>query len=218
MQLHEIIIFMGPPGSGKGTQTKLFSYSTGYAYFSTGALSREYAKQDSDFGKRVKSIIDKGIILPIEIIREIFVKKFESLLDSADGVILDGYPRTTEQAGLLEELMSKYGIMNLKAVFLDVDKEKLIKRLSNRKTCVNCQTMYKSDMPEYKKGVCGKCQGKLVMRADDDPSVIEKRFEEYLNKTAPVREYYENKGSLIHINGDQSIESVHKDILKAIRQ
>lgn len=187
MQLQNIIVFMGAPGSGKGTQTQLLSAKLGYEYFSTGVLSREYAKQDTDFGRRVKSIIDQGIILPIEIIVEIFTKKFESLTDK-QGVILDGYPRTIEQAKLLENLMQQYRIANIKVLFLEVDKTKLINRI-------------------IKRG---------LNRADDDPAVIEKRFDEYLIKTAPVKEYYEQKGLLIHINGDQTIEQVHQDILKAL--
>ncbi len=180
---------MGAPGSGKGTQTQLLAAKLGYEYFSTGVLSREYAKQETDFGRRVKSIIDQGNILPIDIILEIFTKKFESLAD-APGVILDGYPRTIEQAELLESLMNKYGIKNIFVLFLDVDKTKLMARLSVRKSSTD--------------------------RADDDPAVVERRFDEYVNKTAPVKEYYESKGMLVHINGDQGIEDVHKEILSKL--
>jgi len=195
MKLQNIIVFMGAPGSGKGTQTKLLAEELGYEFFSTGELAREYAKQDTELGQRIKSIIDKGIILPIDIIREIFIKKLESILDSA-GVILDGYPRTTEQADLLGELMNKYEIKNIKAIFLEVDKQHLLERISKR----------------------GQVQG----RADDDPAAVEKRFDEYLLKTAPVKEYYEARGILIHINGDQaadmneSIQKVHQEIISKL--
>lgn len=180
---------MGAPGSGKGTQTELLASKLGYEYFSTGALSREYALQDNDFGRKVKAIIDAGEILPIEIIVEIFTKKFESITDKS-GVILDGYPRTVEQAQLLEQLIQKYNIKDLKVLFLEVDKNKLLDRIAKRAAVAN--------------------------RADDDPSAVEKRFDEYINKTAPVKEYYEQKGLLAHINGDQPIEAVQQDILKAL--
>ncbi len=180
---------MGAPGSGKGTQTKLLSEKLGFEFFSTGELSRDYAKEDTDFGRRVKSFIDNGIILPIDIIREIFVKKFETILESK-GAILDGFPRTIEQAELLEELLSKYKIPNIKALFLDVDKEKLIARLTKR--------------------------AQVEGRADDDPNAMLKRFDEYISKTAPVKEYYESKGLLAHINGDQSVEEVHNEIMSKI--
>ncbi len=188
MKLQNIIIFMGAPGSGKGTQTELLAQELNYEYFSTGALSREYAKQDTDFGRKVGSFIDNGIILPIDIIVEIFTKKFESLTDKP-GVILDGFPRTIEQAQLLEAIMKQHGITNVKALFLEVDKTKLVDRI-------------------IKRG---------LNRADDDPAVIEKRFDEYLAKTAPVKDYYEQKGLLIHVNGDQPIEKVHVEIMEKLK-
>ncbi|OGE74226.1 MAG: hypothetical protein A3I07_00935 [Candidatus Doudnabacteria bacterium RIFCSPLOWO2_02_FULL_42_9] len=190
MGLQKIIVFMGAPGSGKGTQTKLLSSKLGYEFFSTGELSREYAKQDSELGQKIKSIIDQGIILPIEIIRQIFIKKFESILN-ASGVILDGYPRTIEQVQLLEELMKKYNIQNILAVFLDADREKLVKRLLLR--------------------------SELEKRADDDINAMTTRFDEYMTKTAPVKDYYERKGLLVHINGDQPIEAVQQEILEKIK-
>jgi len=189
MKLQNIIVLMGAPGSGKGTQTKLLAGRLGYAFFSTGELSREYAAQDTDLGRRIKGFIDNGIILPIDIINEIFIKKFESLTDS-DGVILDGYPRTTEQADLLEKIVTDYKIPNLKILFLEVDKQNLLDRMSKR--------------------------GALEKRADDDPEIMLKRFEEYATKTAPVKEYYEQKGVLQKINGDQSVEQVHADIISKL--
>lgn len=182
---------MGPPGSGKGTQTKLLSEKLGFAFFSTGELSREYAKQDTELGRKIKDLIDNGIILPIEIINEIFVKKLESLADSP-GIILDGYPRTIDQAQLLEEIMQKYEIKNLDILFLEVNKENLLDRMNKRAA--------------------------VERRADDDPAVMQKRFEEYTVKTAPVKEYYQQKGLLKRINGDQAIEKVHADILSQLSQ
>lgn len=190
MQLQNIIVFMGAPGSGKGTQTKLLSSKLGYEFFSTGELSREYAKQDTELGRKIKSLIDQGIILPIEIIREIFIKKFETILD-AQGVILDAYPRTIEQVQLLEELMDKYQIKNIKVLFLNVDKDKILDRIKLRST---------------QEG-----------RADDDVSVVERRFDEYITKTAPVKDYYEAKGLLVSINGDQSVEQVHEEIISKLQ-
>ncbi len=189
MNLQNIIVFMGAPGSGKGTQTELLAKRLGYAYFSTGALSREYAAQDTELGRKIKEIIDNGIILPIDIINQIFVKKFESLKDYP-GVILDGYPRTIEQAQLLESIMQKDGIQKFTPLFLEVDKQKLVDRIMAR--------------------------GSVLQRADDDPSIIQKRFEEYLVKTAPVKEYYESQGRLVKINGDQPVETVHQEIMQKL--
>ncbi len=177
---------MGAPGSGKGTQTKLLSSKLGYEFFSTGELARDYSKLDNDLGRKIKSMVDAGIILPIDIIREIFIKKFESILD-AKGAILDGFPRTLEQVELLDELMAKYSIQNIKPLFLNVDREKLMERLASR--------------------------AKIESRADDDPAAVAKRFDEYMVKTAPVKEHYESKGLLIPINGDQTVELVQEEIL-----
>jgi len=189
MKLQKIIVFMGAPGSGKGTQTKLLAKRLGYAYFSTGELSREYAKQDTELGHRIKDLIDNGIILPIDIIRQIFIKKFESLTD-APGIILDGYPRTIEQAELLKDIMAEKGIPRVHAFFLDVDKTQLLHRLSLR--------------------------APAQRRADDDPDKVEKRFDEYINKTAAVKDYYESAGLLSHVNGDQGIEAVHQEIMSKL--
>lgn len=210
MALKKIIIVLGPPGSGKGTQSKMLAEELDFIHLSTGEILREKAKEDSDLGRQIKNTIDKGIIVTDDIIRAVFVEKLESV--EKQGVILDGYPRTVGQVKILEETMAKYNIFNLKVVFLQVDKEKLLKRITGRKTCSLCQEMYKEGMPEYDKGVCSKCGGLLIVRADDDPSVVGKRFDEYNQKTAEVKDYYEQSGSLIAINGDQSIEAVHQEI------
>lgn len=206
---------LGPPGSGKGTQSKLLGKKLGYAYFSTGVLLRDIAREQSELGKKVKGFIDQGIIIPDEMMRNIFRAKVTSL-GKVKGLILDGYPRTLGQVGFLDELTAELGGPKTAAVFLEVDKQKLLARLANRKSCAVCHTIYKSDMPEYATGVCSKCGGQLVMRSDDDPAVMEKRFEEYLAKTAPVKEHYESQGLLVHIDGDQPIEKVHQEILKKL--
>ncbi|MBI2607770.1 MAG: nucleoside monophosphate kinase [Candidatus Doudnabacteria bacterium] len=193
MKLKKIILLMGAPGSGKGTQSKLLSKVLGFGYFSTGELSREYAKQDNRLGREIKVIVDKGVILPIDIIRQIFVKKLESLT-SEEGLILDGYPRTLDQVELLNELMSKYTVMDIVVLFLNVDRDQLHKRLSKR--------------------IEG--EGAHGRRADDDPKIIMTRFDEYQKKTAPVKDYYQKNGKLIIINGDQPIEAVHQEILEKL--
>jgi adenylate kinase len=214
MNIKNIFIVLGPPGSGKGTQSKLLADKLNYAHLSTGEILREKAKEDSDLGREIKNTIDNGIIVTDEIIRKVFVEKLLSV--EKNGVILDGYPRTIGQVKILEEIMQENNITNLKVVFLTVDREKLLQRLTGRKTCSKCQEMYKVGMPEYDSGVCGKCGGQLVVRADDDPQVQGKRFDEYHLKTAPVKDYYEQVGNLIIINGDQPIEDVQREIIKKL--
>jgi adenylate kinase len=186
MQLEKIILIMGAPGSGKGTQGKMLAQKAGYEYFSTGDVLRGLVKQETELGKKVKSIIDQGYIIPDELMHDIFIDKIGSI--KAQAVIVDGYPRTMGQVSILEEVVSRFQIREVVVLFLDVDKDKLVQRISAR----------------------------THGRADDDPSIIDRRFDEYQAKTAPVKGYYEQKGSLIEINGDQPVESVHKDILNKL--
>ena len=181
---------MGLAGSGKGTQSKLLAELLGCAYFSMGEVLREYAKKDDELGRRTKSLIDQGIIVTEEIIKQVFTKKLEGLRE--EGLIIDGFPRTLYQAKLLEELMQEHGINDLQAIFLDVDQEKLMKRILKR------------------------AQGQSQHRADDNPEGIKKRFKEYEDKTAEAQKYLEEKGLLRRINGDQSVEQVHEDIKKEL--
>lgn len=215
MKLEKIFVVLGPPGSGKGTQSKLLAKVLGYGAFSTGEMLRDIAKEDSEFGKKIKDFIDNGIIIPDEMMRDIFRAKVKSLAD-VTGLILDGYPRSLGQIIFLDELILELDQPKVTAIFLEVDKEKLLARLAKRKSCAVCHTMYKSDMPEYKSGVCSKCGGELIVRADDDPAVMEKRFDEYQKKTAAVKDYYQREGKLTEINGDQPIEEVHQEILNKL--
>jgi len=216
MELEKIIIILGPPGSGKGTQSKLLGQNLNFAYFSTGALLRDYAKADDELGRKIKNFIDNGIIIPDDLMVEIFEKQLETV-SSFKGVILDGYPRTLGQVKILEGIMERHNINQLAVLFLEVDKQKLLGRLTRRKTCKNCQAIYLPAASAYATNICSKCAGELTVRADDDPKVIEKRFEEYLIKTKPVKDYYDGKGLVTYINGDQLIEEVQKEILEKLK-
>lgn len=185
--LEKIILIMGPPGSGKGTQGKLLAQKTGYKYFSTGDVLRDLVNRQTKLGAKVKSIIDQGYIIPDELMHDIFIDKIGSI-NSASAVVVDGYPRTLGQVKILEEVVNKFKIKEITVLFLEVDRNQLVERIASR------------------------AQG----RADDDPKVINKRFEEYETKTAPVKEYFEQNGSLIKINGDQSVNQVQTEILQKL--
>jgi len=190
MKLQNVILLMGPPGSGKGTQSRLLVEKLGFVYFGMGDTLREYAQIDSDLGREIKATIDQGNIVPDDIAKQIFEDKFLSFLEKP-GVVLDGYPRTLGQTEVLKNLLQKYQINHFNVFFLEVDKSKLLARLALR----------------------GKAQG----RADDvETAAVEKRFDEYLNKTAAVKENYESQGILTHINGDQPVEAVHQEIIKKL--
>jgi len=197
MQLQNVILLMGPPGTGKGTQSKLLVEKLGYGYFSMGDTFRELAKQDSELARQVKAIIDKGHIVTDDLTIQVFESSIEKMMDKP-GLIIDGFPRTLGQLEMLNELLQKHSVQNFKVFFLDVDKEKLLHRLSLR----------------------SQSQGRVD---DADVAAVEKRFDEYMTKTAPVKEYYESIGKLIHINGDQaeqmdeSIQKVHESIMEHLK-
>ena len=207
---------MGPPGSGKGTQSDLLTRELGVAHFSMGEALRDFGKGNSEMAKRIKNTIDQGIIVNDEDAKIVFFTAIDKLTDRYEGILLDGFPRTLGQISFLDELVNKYHVEFFKALILDVNREKLIDRLSKRKTCMNCKAIYLPGVLGYDSNVCTICGGKLVVRDDDNPAGVAKRFDEFLNKTAPVKKYYEAKGILTHINGDQMIGQVHEDIVKAL--
>lgn len=188
-KIKNILILIGPPGSGKGTQGKLLAPILNYNYLSMGSTLRGYAKGTTSTAKEVKTMIDAGHIIPDHVIRKIFNDTLKALPPS-EGLILDGFPRDIGQVNILDEAFAKYGTQKVKVLFIDVPKAHVMARLTKREG--------------------------IESRADDDPKVIETRFEEYDRKTHPLIEYFEKQHRLVHINGDQTIEKVHADILRTI--
>lgn len=219
MKLQKIIVLLGPPGSGKGTQSKLLVEKFGFAYFSMGDTLRQFAKRDNDLGRAIKNLIDQGMIVTQDLTEQVTEASWGESLDKP-GIIMEGYPRTEGQIEVLERFMTANSIVDLKVIYIEVEKEKLLKRLSTRKTCPNCQAGYGPNDPEYQTEVCKNCGTKLEARVDDsDQEAIEKRFAQYTGVDAPVarvREFYQTKGLLVTINGDQSVEQVHADIISKL--
>jgi adenylate kinase len=189
MKIQNILILIGPPGSGKGTQGKLLVPILKYNYLSMGATLREHAKGKAPVDKKIKDIIDAGHIIPDTMIRKIFHDAVKAL-PKANGLILDGFPRDIGQVSILDEAFAKYGTEKVKVLFIDVPKAHVMARLRKREG--------------------------IESRADDDPQVVETRFEEYDRKTYPLIEYFEKQHRLVHINGDQNIENVHAEILRKL--
>lgn len=187
--LQHILIVLGPPGSGKGTQGKMLALILNYSYLSMGQYLRAYALRDTDLAKRIKQSIDSGHIISDELFDQVF-PEVKSTIRNSNGIIFDGFPRDEAQVPILENLISELNVKDIKVVFLDVPKEKLLSRLHKRE--------------------------KSEDRADDSPEVIGTRFDEYMHKSLPVIEYFEKKGWLIRVNGDQSIEATHDEIVKKL--
>ncbi len=211
-----VIILLGAPGSGKGTQSVEISHSFNLPHISTGDLFRENIKNQTEIGQKVKSYLDKGALVPDELVFDILFARI-SKADCSKGYILDGFPRTTLQAHKLEDLLSSsvhFAIFNLV-----VDDSAVIKRLSGRLVCKKCSRVFHKDStPPKIEGVCDVCGEELYQRSDDNPEVIKERLRVYYEQTKPLEEYYKNKGQLTPINASGSPAEVLKTLKAKIQE
>ncbi len=206
------LIFLGPPGAGKGTQAKKLVDLLGIPQISTGDILREKKREDSPLGHKVREIMSEGKLVPDEIVIEI-VKERLGKPDCGKGFILDGFPRTIPQAEALEKILAEMRKQLDAVVYIDVPDEELIRRISGRRVCEECGEEYHIIFkPPRVEGVCDKCGGKLIQREDDKEEVVKKRIEVYNESTAPLVDFYEKKGLLKKINGVASMENVFESI------
>ena len=211
------IIFLGPPGAGKGTHAKEVSQILNIPHISTGDIFREHVKNQTELGIKVKSYLDSGSLVPDELVWEV-VKDRISKEDCKNGFILDGFPRTIPQAEMLEKYLKEKNAV-IKVIYLDASDELVIKRLSARRVCKNCGAIYNLiSMPPKKDGICDICGGELYQRSDDKPEVIKQRLETYYKETQPLIDYYRNKGIMYTISAEKEREEVLNEILKVINE
>lgn len=207
------LVLLGAPGSGKGTQAERISQATGIVHISSGDLFREAQKQGTELGKLAQSYMEKGLLVPDEVTIKMILEKIATL--NSKGFMLDGFPRTIEQAEALDKALDKDGID--KAVYIKASDEELLRRLSGRWICRQCQSPYHMvSSPPKVAGKCDTCGGELYQRADDTRETAEKRLEVYFKQTAPVIEYYRNKGKLLEVEGEKPIEEVNREILSLL--
>lgn len=191
------IIFLGPPGAGKGTYASRLTPILGIPHISTGDIVRDEIKAQTELGKTIREYSDKGELVPDEIIIRLLAKRLRKP-DYERGFILDGFPRTIKQAEALERIMKIDLVINL-----NVPDEIIIKRLSNRLTCRRCGTIYnKLTLKPKRDNICDKCGGQLYQREDDKPEVIQERLNVYRKKTEPLIEYYKKKSLLKDVSCD----------------
>ncbi len=208
-----VIVLLGPQGSGKGTHGRFIASKLGIPLISTGDIFREEVKRETELGKKVKEFVEKGELVPDEIVIEV-VKERITRPDCAKGFILDGFPRTIRQAEALEDL-AKVDLV----IFLDVTRETIIDRLSTRRICKNCGAIYNLKyMPPKVPGKCDVCGGELYQRADDKPEVIARRLEEYEERTRPLIEFYERRGLLRRVDANGEREVVDRAIEKLLKK
>jgi adenylate kinase len=212
----QIIIF-GSPGVGKGTQAKILAVELGIAHISTGDILREAIKKETDLGKKAKEIVESGGLVPDEIMAELIK---DVLLDERckNGFILDGFPRTIQQAHILNKILSELNYGKPILIKLDAKDEIIISRLSNRLVCSKCgNIIVKTDYTEnYSCPVC-KTINSYIKRKDDDEEVIRRRLKVYHETTAPVFEFYHDKAIIIEIDGAQEIDCVTSNILEKMK-
>ncbi len=208
------VIFIAPPAAGKGTQSKLVSLEYNIPHISTGDLLREEVSKGTELGKEIKNKIDNGILVSDELILDLIKKRIMDE-DCAKGYILDGYPRNVSQAkaydNLLKELSKDLG----KVIFMDIDKDLALKRMTSRIVCPKCGASYNLLAVKPKvEGICDKCGSKLEVRNDDNEKTFLDRFDTYMNKTADLIDYYQDKGVLdkIKIEEDMTPEDIFNDI------
>jgi adenylate kinase len=211
------LVMLGPPGAGKGTQAALLAEELGVPHVATGDLFREALKSETELGLTAKSYMERGELVPDEVTVAMVRERLHEP-DSESGVILDGFPRTIEQAEALKALLAEQGRAIDAALFIDAAEDELVRRLSSRWTCRNCQAVYNViSNPPREEGKCDICGGELYQRADDVPETVRNRIRVYWQQTRPLVDYYQDQGLLITIKSEGGIERVQQKIQEALQ-
>lgn len=211
------LILLGPPGAGKGTQAEFIVDQFQVPHISTGDIFRKNIKEGTDLGLRAKSFIDQGALVPDSLVVEIVEARLQEA-DCENGFLLDGFPRTEYQAVELDKVLEKSGVSLTAVINIKVNPELLVSRAVGRRICRSCGATYHvKNNPPLKEGVCDKCDGELYQRSDDVEETVANRINIYVNETSPLIHYYEERGKLVNIDGEQDIKVVSADIVKALR-
>lgn len=214
------LIFLGPPACGKGTQTAKLAEYLKFPHVDTGSLLRAEIKNQTEAGIEAKTYIDKGNLVPVELVSRI-IKNRLSQDDCKNGYILDGFPRSLEQAEqltLINKELDEGISSSFKAIYFDIDTSVLVERIVNRRSCSKCGEIYNLAFKKPKKdGICDKCGGELIQRKDDTREVAQSRFDTYNRETAPLVKYYTDMGVLKTIDANGTIDEVWKRLLEVIK-
>jgi len=210
------LILLGPPGAGKGTQAVNIVKKYNIPHISTGDMFRKNIKEGTDLGIKAKEYIDKGLLVPDDLTVAI-VKDRLTENDCKEGFLLDGFPRTVNQADSLDEELKGLSYELDNVINIEVSKDDLTQRAVGRRICKDCGATYHIDFnPSRVEKICDVCSGELIQRKDDTVETVSKRIEVYLEQTEPLIDYYEKKGILINIDGKQDINKVFEDIVKSL--
>ncbi len=211
-----LMVMLGPPGAGKGTQAVKVAEQYSIPHISTGDIFRAAIKEGTEVGRKAKKYLDAGELVPDSVVTEIVAERIKKE-DCSEGFLLDGFPRTLPQAEALDKILSDGGCPLTAVVDLPVNSEALIQRLTSRRTCSKCGEIYNLiTKPPEKEGVCDACGGELYQRDDDKRETVENRLSVYEKQTAPLIQYYERGGRLVTVSGEGSIDEVFGRICKAL--
>lgn len=214
------IIFIAPPAAGKGTQSAILEKKYNLSHISTGDILREESKKDSELGRYIFEALSNGDLVKDEVTYELLEKRL-SKDDCKNGYVLDGFPRNIEQAYKYDEILLKLHQKLGYVIQLDIDEEILEKRITGRRICEDCGTVYNINSSNEKpkvESVCDKCNGRLYQRNDDNITSFKNRYNLYIEKTKPLLDYYAKKGILYVINGNNSVEEVSKEIEAVLKK
>ena len=207
------IVMLGAPGAGKGTQAKMIAAKYQIPHISTGDIFRANIKNGTELGKKAKSYMDQGLLVPDELTVDLVIDRLAQD-DCKDGYILDGFPRTIPQAEALDAALAKLGEKMDYAIDVDVPDENIVNRMSGRRACLNCGATYHLiSIPPKVEGICDRCGSEIVLREDDKPETVQKRLKVYHEQTQPLIDYYKNQGILKSVDGTQPMDEVFKAIV-----
>lgn len=210
------IIMLGAPGAGKGTQAKKIADKYSIPHISTGDIFRANIKEGTELGKKAKTYMDQGLLVPDELVVDLVVDRVQQD-DCSNGYVLDGFPRTIPQAESLDAALEKLGDKIDYAINVEVPDENIIRRMSGRRACLACGATYHLvHIPPKKEGICDNCGKELVLRDDDKPETVTKRLNVYHEQTQPLIGYYTTKNVLAEVDGTKDMEEVFQDIVKVL--
>lgn len=212
-----VVILLGAPGVGKGTQAARLADSNGAEHVSTGDLLRTARREGTELGRKAQGYMDAGELVPDDLILSLVREHLDALPEGAD-ILLDGFPRTIAQAQGLDAVLGESGLEVGIVVLFEAPDEVLVKRLAGRRTCSNCGAVYNVHFdPPTEEGVCDRCGAKLEHRADDNPETVQRRLEVYQEETAPLIEHYEDhEAQVVRIDADRDPDAVYEEFRQAV--
>src|ERR1035437_4151099 len=211
------LVLFGPPGSGKGTQAPFLTERYGIAQVSPGETLRENAREQTELGKVAQTYMEKGELVPDEVIITL-IRERANRPAAAAGFVLDGFPRTLPQAEALDRMLIAQDAPLDRVLYLKVSQEELEKRLGGRWTCPQCGRVCSEVVPEKTRGICDDDGVELIQRDDDQPEAVKRRIQVYIDKTMPVLEYYRREGLVLELNGDETVQEIRDEIIRALER